>query len=105
MKYVMYIILASVMLSGCAKTNSYYPRPYGEDWKVLDHLVYSEFDPLEDYTLKYNTVPAVSYLDAGTITFYKNNVQRVEERDKLLKIIIDKTKIIKRTKKKIKTIY
>jgi hypothetical protein len=34
MKYVMYIILASVMLSGCAKTNSYYPRPYGEDWKV-----------------------------------------------------------------------
>ena len=38
---------------------------YGEeDWKVLDHLIYAEFDPLEDYTLKYNTVPAVSYLDA-----------------------------------------
>ena len=34
MKYVIYIMLASVMLSGCAKQNSYYPRAYGEDWKV-----------------------------------------------------------------------
>jgi len=34
MKYVTYIMLASVMLSGCAKQNSYYPRAYGEDWKV-----------------------------------------------------------------------
>jgi len=58
---------------------------YGEeDWEVLDHLIYSEFDPLEDYTLKYNTVPAVSYLDAGTIKGskdavgkYKDFVQRI----------------------------
>jgi len=31
---VLYILLASVLLSGCMKTNSYYPRAYGEDWKV-----------------------------------------------------------------------
>jgi crotonobetainyl-CoA:carnitine CoA-transferase CaiB-like acyl-CoA transferase len=37
-------------------------------------------------------------LEKKWLQFYKNNVQRVEERDKLLKIIIDKTKIIKRKK-------
>ena len=52
---------------------------YGEDWKVLDHLVYSEFDPLEDYTLKYNTVPAVSYLDAGTIKGSKDAVKKYKK--------------------------
>jgi len=60
---------------------------YGEeDWKVLDHLIYAEFDPLEDYTLKYNTVPAVSYLDAGTIKGskdavgkYKDFIQRITD--------------------------
>ena len=60
---------------------------YGEeDWEVLDHLIYSEFDPLEDYTLKYNTVPAVSYLDAGTIKGskdavgkYKDFIQRITD--------------------------
>ena len=39
MKYegyiVMAVIIASVLLSGCSgKNNSYYPKPYGEDWKV-----------------------------------------------------------------------
>jgi len=60
---------------------------YGEeDWEVLDHLISSEFDPLEDYTLKYNTVPAVSYLDAGTIKGskdavgkYKDFIQRITD--------------------------
>ena len=61
---------------------------YGEeDWKVLDHLIYAEFDPLEDYTLKYNTATAVSYLDAGTIKGskdavvgkYKNFIQRITD--------------------------
>ncbi len=53
---------------------------YGEeDWKVLDHLIYAEFDPLEDYTLKYNTVPAVSYLDAGTIKGSKNAVGKYKD--------------------------
>tara|TARA_Y100000592_G_scaffold81673_1_gene129562 strand:- start:727 stop:3282 length:2556 start_codon:yes stop_codon:yes gene_type:complete len=59
---------------------------YGEDWKVLDHLINAEFDPIEDYTLKYNTVPAVSYLDAGTIKGskdavgkYKDFIQRITD--------------------------
>ena len=53
---------------------------YGEeDWKVLDHLIYAEFDPLEDYTLKYNTVPAVSYLDAGTIQGSKDAVGKYKD--------------------------
>lgn len=28
------LILAAISLSGCLATNSYYPRAYGEDWKV-----------------------------------------------------------------------
>lgn len=28
------VIAIGTLLSGCMKTNSYYPRAYGEDWKV-----------------------------------------------------------------------
>lgn len=52
---------------------------YGEDWKVLDHLVSGDFDPIEDYTLKYSTVPAVSYLDAGTIKGSKDAVKKYKK--------------------------
>jgi len=53
---------------------------YGnEDWKVLDHLIYAEFDPIEDYTLKYNTVPAVSYLDSGTAKGSKHAVGKYQD--------------------------
>lgn len=52
---------------------------YGEDWKVLDHLVSGDFDPIEDYTLKYSTVPAVSYMDAGTIKGSKDAVKKYKK--------------------------
>ena len=52
---------------------------YGEDWEVLDHLISAEFDPIEDYTLKYSTVPAVSYMDAGTIKGSKDAVKKYKK--------------------------
>jgi len=60
---------------------------YGEDWKVLSHLISSDFDPLEDYTLKYNTVPAVSYLDAGSVKGSKHAVDKYK--DFIQKIVDD----------------
>ncbi len=61
---------------------------YGEeDWEVLDHLIYSDFDPIEDYTLKYNTVPAVSYLDAGTAKGSKYAIDKYQ--DFIQKIVDD----------------
>ena len=50
-----------------------------EDWKYVASMINAEFDPIEDYTLKYSTVPAVSYLDAGSVKGSKDAVDKYEK--------------------------
>ena len=50
-----------------------------EDWKYVASMINAEFDPIEDYTLKYSTVPAVSYLDARSVKGSKDAVDKYEK--------------------------
>ena len=38
MKQILLICILGVLLSACGKTNSYYPRQYGQDWKVYPYI-------------------------------------------------------------------
>ena len=61
-------------------TNAWLQELWGdEDWKYVASMIKAEFDPIEDYTLKYSTVPAVSYLDAGNVQGSKDAVDKYEK--------------------------
>ena len=61
-------------------TNAWLKELWGdEDWSYVASMINAEFDPIEDYTLKYSTVPAVSYLDAGSVKGSKDAVDKYEK--------------------------